>query len=128
MRRTPALVAALLALVTAITSTAVTGIPTAEAGTGSSRAAAPTAARAAAVGQPRVNYVPTSRPYFAYPKSKTDRMVIRNRVLRTIQSTWGGPRTRAGLAAAATGRSGSPPGHSRTGPSRGHSWLHATVA
>jgi hypothetical protein len=95
MRRTPALAAVLLALVTAVTSTAVTGVPAAEAGTGSSRAAA--------VGQPRVNYVPTSRPYFAYPKSKRDRMVIRNRVLRTIQSTWGGPRTRAGLARSGNG-------------------------
>src|SRR4051794_1418587 len=85
MRRTPAPAAVLLALLVATTT--LVGAPAAE----------------AATGQPRVSYVPTSRPYFAYPKSKVDRMVIRNRVLRTIQSTWGGPRTRAGLARSGNG-------------------------
>ncbi len=51
-----------------------------------------------------MNYVPTSRPYFAYPNGKkADKVAIRNRVLKTIQSTWGGPRTRAGLARSGNG-------------------------
>jgi hypothetical protein len=102
MRRTPALAAVLLALVTTVASTVATGTPTAQASEAST-AVAPTLAGAAVAGQPRVNYVPTSRAYFAYPNSKSDRMVIRKRVLRTIQSTWGGPRTRAGLARAGNG-------------------------
>ncbi len=109
MRRTTTPAAVLVTLVTLVvttTSTILTGAVAAQASPRTTvvAAPAPSGLRAAGVvGQPRVNYVPTSRPYFAYPKSKTDRMVIRNRVLRTIQSTWGGPRTRAGLARTGNG-------------------------
>ncbi len=52
-----------------------------------------------AAGTPPRNYVPTSRAYFSYPnRTKSEAMVIRDRVLRTIQSTWGGPRTPGGMA------------------------------
>jgi phosphatidylserine/phosphatidylglycerophosphate/cardiolipin synthase-like enzyme len=68
------------------------------------RSSTPAVARAA-IGRPRVNYVPTSRPYFSYPnRGKAARLAIRNRVLRTIQSTWGGPKTRGGLARSGNGR------------------------
>ena len=49
--------------------------------------------------------MPTSRSYFSYPnRGKAAKLAIRNRVLRTIQSTWGGHKTRAGLARAGNGR------------------------
>lgn len=49
------------------------------------------------VGQPPRSYVPSSTSYFSYPNTnKADRVAIRNRVLRTINSTWGGGRTSIG--------------------------------
>ncbi len=92
MRRTPAPAVALIALVAGL----VAVVPPAQARSSASSPA--TSAARSVSGQARVNYVPTSRAYFSYPNRDVDRMVIRNRVLRTIQSTWGGPRTPAGLA------------------------------
>jgi subtilisin family serine protease len=94
MRRTPAIVIVLLTLV----ASAVAVAP----GAAAARSAA--AAAPAAPGRPSVNYVPTSRAYFAYPnRGQAQQMVIRNRVLHTIQSTWGGRRTKAGLARSGNG-------------------------
>src|SRR4051794_3711035 len=98
MRRTPAAAAVLLTLMALVVATLVTGAPTASA---SGVTASPAAARAAAPappGRPRLSYVPTSRAYFSFPnRSKASRMQIRNRVLHTIQSTWGGPKPAPGL-------------------------------
>ena len=108
MRRTPATVTAtvLLALVLPLGSASLPGPAGASVSPASvaPRTSTPTVARAA-IGRPRVNYVPTSRSYFSYPnRGKAAKMAIRNRVLRTIQSTWGGHKTRAGLARAGNGR------------------------
>ncbi len=66
--------------------------------------AAPAASSARVAGQPPQNYVIPATSYFAYPnRSGAERMAIRGRVLRTIQSTWGGPKTPAGLARAGNG-------------------------
>ncbi len=105
MRRTPALIPFLLAAL--LVGSTLAG-PAEATVAPAAPAAAPSAAGAAmaarGVGAPRVNYVPTSRAYFSFPNGKkADRMAIRNRVLRTIQSTWGGHRTRAGLARAGNG-------------------------
>jgi hypothetical protein len=49
------------------------------------------------VGQPPRNYVIPPGSYFSYPnRSKAERMAIRNRVLFTVQSVWGGPRNSLG--------------------------------
>lgn len=49
------------------------------------------------VGRPGTNYVVPASSLFSYPnRSKKERVAIRNRVLLTINSTWGGPRTRLG--------------------------------
>ena len=66
------------------------------------RKAAPAAARVA--GQPPQNYVIPPTSFFAYPNTNgADRMAIRGRVLRTINSTWGGRKTPAGLARTGNG-------------------------
>ena len=110
MRRTPAILPLLIALAVSATlmgpadavAPSVTAAPAVEAVKTVKAAKAAPAARV--VGQPRVNYVPTSRAYFSYPNGKkADKVAIRNRVLKTIQSTWGGPRTRAGLARSGNG-------------------------
>ena len=108
MRRTPATVIAtvLIALVALLGPASLPGAAGASVSPASvaPKASTPSVARAA-TGRPRVNYVPTSRPYFSYPnRGRAARMAIRNRVLRTIQSTWGGRKTRAGLARAGNGR------------------------
>ncbi len=108
MRRTPATVIAtvLIALVVPLGPASLPGpagasVSPASVGPGTGT---PAVARAA-TGRPRVNYVPTSRSYFSYPnRGRAARLAIRNRVLRTIQSTWGGHKTRAGLARAGNGR------------------------
>ena len=107
MRRTPAAAAVLFTLTTLIASTVLTGAPASganQAGTPSVspsaeqavRAAVPAAkrpGRTAAVG----TYVPPERAYFAYPnRGKKAQMAIRNRVLNTIKSVNGGPRTSIG--------------------------------
>ncbi len=50
--------------------------------------------RAATVGRPPRNYVIPRTSYFSYPTgSYAAKVQIRNRVLYTVQSVWGGPRT-----------------------------------
>ncbi len=94
MRRTPSVLTVLLALLAPLTVTL--GAGPAEA---TVSAVAPAAVAPTAVGQPRGNYVPTSRSYFSFPnRSGAEGLAIRNRVLKTIQSTWGGPKTPSGLA------------------------------
>ena len=57
------------------------------------------------VGQPRRNYVIPAGSYFSFPnRSKMDRLAIRNRVLYTIQSTWGGRRNSLGGPLPANGK------------------------
>jgi phosphatidylserine/phosphatidylglycerophosphate/cardiolipin synthase-like enzyme len=47
---------------------------------------------------PPRNYAPPSGSFFAFPnRSGAERLAIRNRVLFTTQSVWGGPRDRNGL-------------------------------
>jgi len=70
------------------------------------RAAAPAPARAGAryPGQPPRNYVPYSGPRFGYlGRGMAEQSRIRNQVLATINSTWGGPRDRHGLPLATNG-------------------------
>ena len=48
-------------------------------------------------GQPPRSYVVPATSYFSYPNlGKAERLAIRNRVLKTINSTWGGRRTSIG--------------------------------
>jgi phosphatidylserine/phosphatidylglycerophosphate/cardiolipin synthase-like enzyme len=59
----------------------------------------------AVVGQPRRNYVIPPSSYFSFPnRSKMERLAIRNRVLYTIQSTWGGARNSLGGPLPANGK------------------------
>jgi phosphatidylserine/phosphatidylglycerophosphate/cardiolipin synthase-like enzyme len=59
----------------------------------------PTLARAAAtVGQPSTNYVPPPTSFFSYPnRGRAGQQAIRIRVLKTIRSVWGGPKTPRGM-------------------------------
>lgn len=53
----------------------------------------------AEVGQPPADYVIEPDSYFSFPnRSVAERMAIRDRVLHTIESVWGGPRTASGAA------------------------------
>jgi phosphatidylserine/phosphatidylglycerophosphate/cardiolipin synthase-like enzyme len=95
VRRTSVIVFALAVLATML---AVTGPSTAAAP--ASTATAATAAKPAArvVGQPRTLYTVPANSYFSYPNAgKKAKYAIRNKVLATINSTWGGPRTADGL-------------------------------
>jgi phosphatidylserine/phosphatidylglycerophosphate/cardiolipin synthase-like enzyme len=75
----------------AVSSAATTAQPVA------AGASAATAARVA--GQPPQNYRIAPTSYFSYlNRSRADKLAIRSRVLRTINSTWGGRKTPAGLA------------------------------
>ncbi len=57
------------------------------------------------VGQPRRNYVIPPGSYFNFPnRGKADQMAIRNRILYSIQSTWGGKRNSLGGPLPANGR------------------------
>jgi hypothetical protein len=68
-------------------------------------AVAASSARAARyAGQPPRNYVPYSGARFGYlTRGMAEQSRIRNQVLATIQSTWGGPRDRNGLPLATNG-------------------------
>jgi phosphatidylserine/phosphatidylglycerophosphate/cardiolipin synthase-like enzyme len=49
------------------------------------------------VGQPPSNYVPAPTSYFSFPnRGERNKRIIRSRVLSTIKSVWGGPRTPIG--------------------------------
>ena len=59
----------------------------------------------AQIGRPAANYVFPASSVFSYPnRGKKERMAIRNRVLLTIRSTWGGPRTRLGTPMPGNGK------------------------
>jgi hypothetical protein len=76
--------------------------------TGASTAATPaaTTAKSAArvVGQPPARYTIPANSYFSYPnRGRVAKMAIRNKVLMTINSTWGGPRLANGLPKSTNG-------------------------
>ncbi len=86
-----------LAMLASVLSTAAvsSAATTTQPATASTSAA--TAARVA--GQPPSNYRIAPTSYFAFPnRNRASKLEIRNRVLRTINSTWGGRKTPAGLA------------------------------
>ncbi len=57
------------------------------------------------VGQPPRRFQVKPSSYFSFPnRSKAERMAIRKRVLLTIQSTWGGRRTRIGTPLRTNGK------------------------
>ena len=67
-------------------------------------AAAPTLARTAVVGQPPRNLPIGQGTYFSFPnRTAGSRVNIRNRVLNTVMSTWGGRRTSIGQPVAGNG-------------------------
>jgi hypothetical protein len=85
-------VALVAGLLTAVATPATAAQPAA-ARASSAATSAGTLAPAAEVGQPPRSYVFPSGSWFSYPNRTTsERMAIRNRILYTIQSTWGGPR------------------------------------
>ena len=54
--------------------------------------------RARVLGVPKGRYVVPPSTYFSFPnRSKAERMAIRNRVLATVKSTWGGRRNSLGM-------------------------------
>ena len=60
--------------------------------------------RAAVAGQPPRNYVIPAGTLFSFPnKGSGSKLAIRNRVLYTIQSVWGGPRDSHGLPLSTNG-------------------------
>jgi phosphatidylserine/phosphatidylglycerophosphate/cardiolipin synthase-like enzyme len=91
------LVAALVAALLAMTGASTAASPAA----GASRTAK-TPARV--VGQPPKRYTIPPNSYFSYPnRGASAKFAIRNKVLATINSTWGGPRTALGVPAAGNG-------------------------
>ena len=95
--RHSSILAVCIAMLASVLSTAAVSSAATTAQPAAARTSAATAARVA--GQPPSNYriVPTS--YFAFPnRTRASKLEIRNRVLRTINSTWGGRKTPAGLA------------------------------
>lgn len=91
MRRTTALAAAMLVLAGSLgaAGTAAAAAPTVTSGVARS-AAVPAAVTP---GQPSDNFSVLPGSYFAFPNSTTARKYnIRNRVLRTVNSVWGGPK------------------------------------
>jgi hypothetical protein len=96
--RSTALLAGALALATAL-SVAVTTAPATATATATAPAVrsasvqTPTVARTAVVGRPPKNYAMGPGTYFSFPnRSLASSVNIRNRVLNTVMSTWGGPR------------------------------------
>ncbi len=109
-RHAPAVVIVLLALVASLLSlgaTAASAAPAAAA-PGPKAAVRPDAAlspKAATVGRPSRNYVIPRTSYFSYPTGRyAAKVQIRNRVLYTVQSVWGGPRTSIGTPRASNGK------------------------
>ncbi len=88
-RRTPIVLTLLLGLVSAMVATAATS----SAGATTRSARPGTVAAADAVGKPPRDYVIPATSHFSFPnRSHLEKVAIRNRVLYTIQSVWGGPR------------------------------------
>jgi phosphatidylserine/phosphatidylglycerophosphate/cardiolipin synthase-like enzyme len=80
----------------------VVGLSTASASTAATASTqertATTTASSSRAGAARLNYVIPAGSYFSYPnRGRAAKMAIRNRVLATIKSTWGGPRLANGL-------------------------------
>ena len=114
--RSTAVLAGALALATALSvAVAVAPAPATAAAVAPKTVQAPTVARTAVVGKPPKNYAIQPGTYFSFPnRTAGSRVNIRNRVLNTVMSTWGGPRTRCTSRWPATARSGWPPGRSTT--------------
>src|SRR6478609_5020238 len=86
-RRT-VLLAGALALATAM-SVAVTEVPA----TAAAPAVSPAVVPATVVGKPPKNFAIMPGTYFSFPnRTAGSRVNIRNRVLNTVMSTWGGPK------------------------------------
>src|SRR6476620_5522651 len=109
-RHASAVVLVLLALVASLLSLGATAASAAPRTAASSPKAAvqPRAVlspRAATVGRPPRNYVIPQTSYFSYPTGRyAAKVQIRNRVLYTVQSVWGGPRTSLGLPLPSNGK------------------------
>ena len=94
VRRTSIVVlaGALLASMLAIAGSSSAAAPTA------TQAAKPAASAARVVGQPPGRFAIGANSFFSYPNAgRAAKFAIRNRVLATINSTWGGPRLANGL-------------------------------
>jgi phosphatidylserine/phosphatidylglycerophosphate/cardiolipin synthase-like enzyme len=112
MRRSPALVAGILVLASTLsmagTAAAVPGSqPTSSYKPAVTKPAVskPAIGVRAVAGQPPRNYVIPNGPRFAFPnRTKAEKLAIRNAVLLTIQSTWGGVRDRYRLAMSTSGK------------------------
>ncbi len=107
-RRGSALVAALAALACTVVLLGDVSAATPAAAV-DAKAAAPAAARSLAaartVGKPPANLPTRPASVFSMPnRGKKTQRVIRKRILNTINSTWGGPRTRKGVAYRGNGR------------------------
>ena len=88
---------ATLALALLVAVLALTGSGTASAGVPATTARAAAAPRASS--PPQTDYVIPPNSYFGFPnRSRSERLAIRNRVLQTIKSVWGGLRTPGGAA------------------------------
>jgi hypothetical protein len=100
VRRTSVLVFAIAVMASML---AVTG-PSSAAAPASAAATAAAKPAARVVGQPRVLYTIPGNSYFSYPNAgKKAKFAIRNRVLMTINSTWGAPRLSNGLSSPQAG-------------------------
>jgi hypothetical protein len=97
-RRTTAPSRLVLAVVLALAAGLLTpATPAASAAGVPTVAAVPRQVSTASIGRPSRGYVIPSSSYFSYPNRSTlDRYAIRNRVLYTIQSVWGGARSSLG--------------------------------
>ncbi|MET0837423.1 MAG: phospholipase D-like domain-containing protein [Marmoricola sp.] len=92
-RRLPALV-----LATALIVSVLSVVGAGSAASASSPAATPAATADSARAAARLNYVIPGGSYFSFPnRGKAAKYAIRNRILATIRSTVGGPRTANGL-------------------------------
>lgn len=88
MRRVPALLTGLVVLAGSLSVAPATAAPSANSVSSQRLAAKPKV-----VGQPPRNYVVPSGARFSFPnRSKAEKLAIRNSVLLTVQSVWGGPR------------------------------------
>lgn len=111
MRRSPATAAALFTLLALVSGTLLVDAPASGAAPTLAPTVAPAVSAAVApaakrvVGQPPIAYAPPSGSFFGYPnRGKAAKVAIRNRVLRSIKGTWGGPRTSIGTPMPTNGK------------------------
>ncbi len=92
--RSTAVLAGALALATALSvAVAAAPAPATAAAVAPKTVQAPTVARTAVSGQPPKNFAIQPGTYFSFPnRTAGSRVNIRNRVLNTVMSTWGGPK------------------------------------